>query len=310
LILKIVISDNKYIINPSFQVACTIASACNYYFRATFLEEKKIALIPPGGYRKIHKQSILGTKYLDWLEQERGIKIEREVRIPPPAGSDLPHWRVDGYHRPTNTIIEFNGQIWHGCRCLTNRKMTLPGSEKTIEEAWQETQLRKKKLQDAGYNFEEFWECCNLRDALQKNEKMRKFFEEHEVKEPMDPRESFFGGRTNAAKLFHQCGEDEKVVFYSFTLLQVILIIILNNILRVNTSTSARCIRGCAREASIRSATQRSSPATSRLSPSPTSRTLGYHQVPGSAASWPSAPPAALSPEREADVRALPDLRQ
>ena len=145
-----------------FQVSCTIASACNYLFRAKFLKPNTIGLVPSGGYRHQGCCSVVGCKYLDWLEREREIVIEREVTIRVEGRK----WTVDGYHRESNTVFEFNGKIWHGCKCIGNRDLTLPGSMKTVEEAWQQTELKKKMIRDAGYEFEEYWECCDLQPAL------------------------------------------------------------------------------------------------------------------------------------------------
>ena len=156
-------------------MSCTIASACNHLFRALFLQDKTIGLVPPGGYSKKHKRSVVANKYLDWLEHSEGITLEREVEFR--VGGHK--FKVDGYHRPTNTIVEFNGQIWHGCRCLTNREATLPGSEKTVEEAWQATQLKKKLLEEAGHDVREYWECCDLKHELEESHEMKTFFDQH-----------------------------------------------------------------------------------------------------------------------------------
>ena len=40
---------------------------------------------------------------------------------------------------------------------------------------------------------------------------MRRYFEEYEIVDPLQPREAFYGGRTNAAKLFHECQDDEEI---------------------------------------------------------------------------------------------------
>jgi hypothetical protein len=42
--------------------ACTIASACNRVFRTNFLEKDTIGLVPPGGYRRSQRQSVVAIK--------------------------------------------------------------------------------------------------------------------------------------------------------------------------------------------------------------------------------------------------------
>ena len=46
---------------------------------------------------------------------------------------------------------------------------------------------------------------------LARGEEMKEYFDHYEAVEPLEPRDAFFGGRTNAAKLYCQCEEDEKI---------------------------------------------------------------------------------------------------
>ena len=65
-------------------------------------------------------------------------------------------------------------------------------------------------LKDKGFNVIEMWEC-DLKKEMDRDEDMKRYFEEHELVDPLQPRDAFYGGRTNAAKLFHQCEEDEEI---------------------------------------------------------------------------------------------------
>ncbi len=65
-------------------------------------------------------------------------------------------------------------------------------------------------LREQGVNVVEMWEC-DLRKKLEENEEMRRHFQEHELVDPLEPRNAFFGGRTNAAKLLHECKGQEKI---------------------------------------------------------------------------------------------------
>ena len=42
-------------------------------------------------------------------------------------------------------------------------------------------------------------------------EEMKQFFDEYEIIDPLQPRDAFYGGRTNATKLFHQCQGNEEI---------------------------------------------------------------------------------------------------
>ena len=54
-------------------------------------------------------------------------------------------------------------------------------------------------LKDCGFEVEQIWEC-ELREKMEKDEEMKRYFEEYEIVEPLQPRDAFYGGRTNAAK--------------------------------------------------------------------------------------------------------------
>ena len=46
---------------------------------------------------------------------------------------------------------------------------------------------------------------------MEHDEAMKRYFEEHELVDPLQPRDAFYGGRTNAAKLLHECQEGEEI---------------------------------------------------------------------------------------------------
>ena len=46
---------------------------------------------------------------------------------------------------------------------------------------------------------------------MKHNEEMRRYFEEYELVDPLQPRDAFYGGRTNAARLFYECQDDEEI---------------------------------------------------------------------------------------------------
>ena len=53
------------------------------------------------------------------------------------------------------------------------------------------------------------WEC-DLKKKLDEDVEMRRHFEEHNLVDPLQPRDAFFGGRTNAAKLFHNVKTEKR----------------------------------------------------------------------------------------------------
>lgn len=50
-----------------------------------------------------------------------------------------------------------------------------------------------------------------------KSTKLQQFISKFDLQDRLDPRESFFGGRTNAIKLHYKAEEDETIQHYDFT---------------------------------------------------------------------------------------------
>ena len=59
-----------------------------------------------------------------------------------------------------------------------------------------------RKLRALGYIVVEKWEHDFQKEK--KNEALKEFLEGHETQERMDSRDAFFGGRTNAIKLYYE----------------------------------------------------------------------------------------------------------
>ena len=69
---------------------------------------------------------------------------------------------------------------------------------------------KAKYIQEQGYQLVSVWEC-EIHRELSCNEQMNRYFNDFEVVEPLEPRQAFFGGRTNTMKVHHECCEGEKV---------------------------------------------------------------------------------------------------
>ena len=97
-----------------------------------------------------------------WLEKEsklRGIHIHHSVcghggeRI-------IQNRPVDGYNHETNTVFQYHGCYWHGCRkCFPHYRDEVVDHVQTLEQRYQSTVNFTKKLRDAGYNVVEIWSC-------------------------------------------------------------------------------------------------------------------------------------------------------
>ena len=79
-----------------------------------------------------------------------------------------------------------------------------------MEQLYKDTARKVKYLKECGFEVEQKW-GCELEKEMEENEEMKRFFEEYELVEPLQPRDAFYGGRTNAAKLLHECRDGEEI---------------------------------------------------------------------------------------------------
>ena len=79
-----------------------------------------------------------------------------------------------------------------------------------MEQLYEDTFEKVYHLRDQGFKVIEMWECDLLKE-MEHDEDMRRYFEEYEIVEPLQPRDAFYGGRTNAAKLLHECQDNEEI---------------------------------------------------------------------------------------------------
>ena len=85
-----------------------------------------------------------------------------------------------------------------------------PTSQKTMEQLYKDTLKKVNYLESHGFVVVQKWQC-ELEKELKEDEKMKQFFDEYEIVDPLQPRDAFYGGRTNATKLFHECQGNEKI---------------------------------------------------------------------------------------------------
>ena len=133
---------------------------------------------------------------------------------------------VDGYdpcdpvtHRPT--VYEFNGCLWHGClKCFPRQCNRYPicHTDRTLREVYESTQNKQDTLRQRGYDTKVIWECEWDLD-VKTNDALRQFLDTLELVEPLQPRNAFFGGRTNAVKLHHRAERrlGEKIEYIDVT---------------------------------------------------------------------------------------------
>ena len=207
----------------------TIASACNRDLRMNRMIPNSIASEPVYGWRNGVNQSQVALEWLTWCDQSRRQEILSLVDQLSPEGQAAHHslmadiypngpppyiqhagnagevripgvgFFVDGYCHDTQTAYEFHGCFWHGCpHCYPNRhEKHLRHCDRTMQDVYEGTQQRINLLQALG--------------------DIRTFVETLAFTDPLNPRDAFCGGRTNAVKLYHRVTPGQKIHYIDVT---------------------------------------------------------------------------------------------
>ena len=194
----------------------TIASACNRDLRMNRMIPNSIASEPVRGWRNRINYSKVALEWLTWCtQQQQSLQHARnagEYCIP---GTNF---HVDGFDAGTNTIYEFHGCFWHGCpRCFPIRHEShLRHYDRTMQDVYETTQQRIQQFKELGYHVVEMWECdwSRLKDT---SLDIRTYLGTLELTAPLNPRDAFCGGRTNAVKLYHHVTPSQQIHYIDVT---------------------------------------------------------------------------------------------
>jgi len=125
---------------------------------------------------------------------------------------------VDGYDPTTNTVYEFQGCFWHSCpNCYPNRTEPHQRLEQCCaDDVYRCTQKKLNDLKRRGYKVVEIW-ICQWQRMKQENKDIKTFVDQLNIVEPLNPRDAFCGGCTNAVKLYHLAKADKVIDYYNYT---------------------------------------------------------------------------------------------
>lgn len=210
----------------------TIASACNRYYRKMCLQPHTIASEPIRGWHgkgKPHSHTCL--EWLYWEEnclrhQDPTTSAAAEVDRIAHAGNRGEHkivighntMYVDGYDEETKTVYEFEGCFYHGCpKCFPNQdNLHRKHDDMTMREIYQRTLEHNLRIREAGYNLIVTWEC-EWKQKRKTHPDIQQFLDTLQMTPRLEPRDAFFGGRTNAVQLYFKTGPDEEIRYVDYT---------------------------------------------------------------------------------------------
>ncbi|XP_062578112.1 uncharacterized protein LOC134240005 [Saccostrea cucullata] len=198
-----------------FAHCITIASACNLVFRKLFLEERSIGIIPPQGYRPIDKQSVKAMQWIKYHAYLTKVEIQHAGNV---GEKVIGPYKVDGYYEIGNekVVMEFHGDFWHGNPKSYSANTLNKVAGMTMGDLYQRTLEKRRYLESSGYTYLQMWES-DFDRTVESTEEMRAFIEHLELTSPLQPRDAFFGGRTEAFKLHAQADENTSIKYFDVT---------------------------------------------------------------------------------------------
>ena len=194
----------------------TIASACNTALRMHFLKGNTIGVEPLQGWRRNINHSNVSLEWLLWCQHSCRKTIQHaravgEYRIP------RTRYSVDGFIPNGNrgTCYEFNGCWCHGCpKCYPDRTQPHPRLlGRSMQDVYNLTLKKEQHLKELGYQVITMWECTWAK-MKQDHEGIKTFVQSLDLKPPLNPRDAFYGGRTNAACLYATANNPEDPILY------------------------------------------------------------------------------------------------
>ena len=173
----------------------TIASVCLTICSSKYMPKKTIAVVPE--YVKTYNFSKMSIMWLNYVSNGVNIKHalnggEKELTI------DDKTYKVDGFCEETNIVYEFYGCFWHECPKCYRSNIINSKNQKDMGTSNDQTIEKRETIKNVGYNHVSTYEC-----QLAKNKDLQKFAKNftQETVEPLNPRDAFYGGRTNGIKL-------------------------------------------------------------------------------------------------------------
>ncbi|KAL3119299.1 hypothetical protein niasHT_000077 [Heterodera trifolii] len=160
----------------------TIAGVVMKIFRAKFLKDRHIPIMPEGGYERAENQSKIAVKYFEWLAQRKGVKVR---------------------HACNGGEVEFGVCLSR----VSEMFFAMDDSAKRTDNGREPQQNR-----NSHGNFE--GKECDVKEELKKNKEMKKFFESVPDKGPINPRDAYAGGRKMPFCLYAKATEEIEISMF------------------------------------------------------------------------------------------------
>ncbi|XP_071110601.1 uncharacterized protein [Haliotis cracherodii] len=204
-----------------FVEVMTAAAFTMKSFRKHDLKPNTIAILPPQGYQPKRNYSQACMHWLHSLmERDPHLHLqharnggEKEFT----CGEGQHRYSVDGYDPATGTVYEFLGCFWHGCNTChkTRRGEPHPVLGTSLGARYTDTHYRLSLLSQHPEvkRVVALWEH-EFTKMQREDSALRAFLQGphcRHVPGPLNPRDAFYGGRTNATRLCYEAQEGETI---------------------------------------------------------------------------------------------------
>ena len=188
-----------------------MSQACAKIWRKDFMPPETVAIIPSQGYVNEKKYSIKGIRWIQSIAMTTGSRIMHALNG---GEQKVAGMFVDGFDPVNKTVYEMLGCLFHGClSCYTDRQMKNPFNLFSMDYLYKETFKKIEKLKKKNFKVVHIWE--HDFDKRCKEDAVYKSLIDslHPNREPLRPRDSLYGGRTNAVKLYHEVTGTEEIKY-------------------------------------------------------------------------------------------------
>lgn len=86
----------------------------------------------------------------------------------------------------------------------------------TMADLYARTMEKKQFIEAQGYKYVSIWEC-EFKQDIETNLAIKQYVHNLEMVGPLEPRDAFFGGRTDAFKLYEEASEIKQIKYYDVT---------------------------------------------------------------------------------------------
>ena len=153
------------------------------------------------------------------IRHARTTEGEQEILIEGINGRKM-KVKVDGYREiaEKKIVYEYHGCNWHGCiKCYPRERDTTMNGRKSMSQRYIDTMRKESRLLKLGYKLITIW-SCDFKEILKDDPSTAEFVAELDIQDPLNLKDSYVGGRTNALTLFKKVKDQtEKISYVDFT---------------------------------------------------------------------------------------------